>query len=115
MAQAVVCDVCGSPDGSCFVTASWNDRAFAADLCREHQAMAEDAFRSIFGDVRPVFVPLLPDLIHDVAVGKPPPYPAAAGLDLGVVRKWAMENGLPVAERGRISVKIIDAYRQAVG
>jgi ribosomal protein L28 len=37
----------------------------------------------------------------------------SAKLDLGAVRAWATENGFTVAERGRISADVIDAYNAA--
>jgi hypothetical protein len=38
---------------------------------------------------------------------------AAAEPDPSAVREWARENGFEVSERGRVSLKIIDAYRAA--
>ena len=37
----------------------------------------------------------------------------AAKVDLGAVRAWAKESGLTVAERGRISAEVVDAYKAA--
>ena len=37
----------------------------------------------------------------------------SAKLDLGAVRAWATENGFSVAERGRISADVIEAYNAA--
>ena len=39
----------------------------------------------------------------------------AAKVDLGTVRAWANENGFTVAERGRISAEVVDAYHAANG
>ncbi|WP_394275204.1 Lsr2 family protein [Luteococcus sp.] len=36
-----------------------------------------------------------------------------AGGDNGVIRTWALEKGLPVSPRGRISREIRDAYQAA--
>lgn len=41
------------------------------------------------------------------------PYPAAAGVDLSVVRRWARANGVAVSDRGRISADVIARYRAA--
>ena len=38
-----------------------------------------------------------------------------AKVDLGTVRAWANENGFTVAERGRISAEVVDAYHAANG
>ena len=37
----------------------------------------------------------------------------AVKVDLGAVRAWATENGITVAERGRISAEVVDAYTAA--
>ena len=37
----------------------------------------------------------------------------AAKVDLAAVRAWASENGFTVAERGRISAGVVDAYNAA--
>ena len=37
----------------------------------------------------------------------------ASGLDLTKVRDWAREQGIKVAERGRMSSEVLDAYRNA--
>ena len=37
----------------------------------------------------------------------------AAKVDLGAVRAWAKESGFTVAERGRISAEVVDAYKAA--
>ena len=37
----------------------------------------------------------------------------AAKVDLGAVRAWAKDNGFSVAERGRISAEVVDAYNAA--
>jgi len=36
---------------------------------------------------------------------------SSSGVDLGAVRTWAAANGHVVAERGRISVAVLDAFR----
>jgi len=38
---------------------------------------------------------------------------SSSGLDLTKVRDWAREKGIKVAERGRISAEVLDAYRAA--
>jgi hypothetical protein len=41
------------------------------------------------------------------------PAPRGHAEDPGRVRTWARENGLDVAERGRLPAEILDAYRRA--
>jgi hypothetical protein len=38
---------------------------------------------------------------------------AAAEIDPAVVREWARENGHEVSDRGRVSLNLIKAYREA--
>jgi len=51
--------------------------------------------------------------------GRPAARPAAArsggGRDLAAIRAWANEQGLTVAQRGRISKDVLDAYDSAHG
>ncbi|MEJ5913909.1 histone-like nucleoid-structuring protein Lsr2 [Pseudokineococcus sp. 1T1Z-3] len=41
--------------------------------------------------------------------------PSGSGLDSGAVREWARQNGHTVSERGRISGKVLEAYKAANG
>ncbi len=38
---------------------------------------------------------------------------ASRSSDTAEIREWAMANGHPVSERGRISAEVMDAYRAA--
>ena len=39
--------------------------------------------------------------------------PSKPGIDRGLVREWAMAQGIPVAERGNISREVIEQYLEA--
>ena len=114
MAHSLICDVCNDPRGTRSLTLALDSDVVALDLCTTH---AEEVYSLIYPLLdcgSRASMPMLPDLVRDVAVGKAPPYRAAAGVDLGKVRRWAIENGVPVADRGRIAANVINQYRASV-
>jgi hypothetical protein len=85
-------------------TLRWDRKKWTLDLCNNCLNHMEGFLYEIPGISR-----RQPDRDEP----KPPPYAAAEGVDLTLVREWALKNGIKVSQRGRIDAKTIDLYKQA--
>lgn len=80
----------------------WGGSSYEIDLSRRNAAAFEKALRPYV------------DAARRVRVGRRRNARASqSALNLGDVRAWAKENGLQVADRGRIPASVVDAYRAA--
>lgn len=110
--MALACDVCGTTSNVQRHFLQWNDDyAWTFDLCDRDALKLEDRI-----------LDLMPFALHTTprsaragrrATEDLAPYPAAAGVDIAVVRAWALQKGIPVSGRGRVSGEVIDKWKKA--
>ena len=109
MAKTTVTSVTDDTDGSAnaeTLTFGYSGATYEIDLSKKNAAALDkllkpyiDAARKVSGNNK-----------RSAAKGR---IRRSAKLDLGAVRAWATENGFTVAERGRISADVIEAYNAA--
>ena len=109
MAKTTVTSVTDDIDGSAnaeTLTFGYSGAAYEIDLSKKNAAALDkllkpyiDAARKVSGTNK-----------RSAAKGR---IRRPVKLDLGAVRAWATDNGFTVAERGRISADVIEAYNAA--
>jgi len=114
---SVTCDVCGrEADGSHTVTYGTGNRpdVYEIDLCATDAsklAKAHDALTALLAHGRKA------NATHRRASSGGRPLAtvprSSAAVYAGAIRQWAREQGYEVADRGRISADVRDAYAKA--
>jgi hypothetical protein len=87
------------------VTFAYAGRSYEIDLGEKNKAKLEKALQPFIGAARKAGGSTRP-------AGRKAA-PSSSSGDLNEVRSWAEAQGLEVAKRGRISKKVLDAFRQA--
>jgi hypothetical protein len=107
--ETVVDDIDGSKDAE-QVRFSYDGTEYTIDLGRKNRSALEKVLKPYIEAGTKV---------SKRAAQRPPTRrrsaAAANGLDLSMVRSWAVENGYTVSSRGRVPRTIIEAYEQARG
>lgn len=84
----------------------WDNKKILFDICDKcHHTVSTIIFQEI---------PWMPRYLEN----NPPKtaaYRAAEGVDLTEVRDWALQQGIEVSKRGRISAKIIEEFKAVHG
>lgn len=100
-------DIDGSPDAQT-VTFGYQGQQFEVDLAEKNHV-------AFLFSLKPFI-----DAAHVVSGRRRPRGSAAAGrsrgsssVDRAAVRAWAEKEGIQIAERGRISVQVLDKYQAA--
>lgn len=107
----IVCDRCGvSQRVRTHILEVDREIAWAPEMCQSCWLEVTSGIDALVGTSR--VDPAVARRRKALADGTPA-YPAAAGVDLSVVRKWAQENDVPVSQRGRISADVINQYKAA--
>ena len=119
MAQRVAIDLVDDLDDSeatVTVTFSLEGSTYEIDLNDQHADELRDALepyithgRLVGGRTRGKRVPL----VRPRAV-RAAPQPQRSN-EPAVIRQWALENGVAVSERGRISAAVLEQYHEATG
>ncbi|UBH25195.1 Lsr2 family protein [Micrococcus porci] len=92
---------------------SVNGKEYAIDLNEEHRRELEDVLEEVaerLSKYTAVARPLGKSSAPARKSSKSPSSRSGASYDAGAVRSWAEENGYKVADRGRISADVLEAY-----
>ena len=109
MAKTTVTSVTDDIDGSAnaeTLTFGYSGAAYEIDLSKKNAAALDKLLKPYIDAARKVSG-------HNKRSAAKRTIRRSAKLDLGAVRAWATENGFTVAERGRISADVIEAYNAA--
>lgn len=113
VATTLKCDRCGSLDHVETVVIALGADGWVLDLCPEHRRDLGEAVGGLTSGARRISVPEVARLQEAGGVVRRAPYRAAEGVDMSDVRRWALEQGFPVAGTGRVSAELIAQYRAA--
>lgn len=104
----VLTDDIDGTSGAETVEFTYGSVSYAIDLSRKNRGALEKALKPYVGAARKVSSRSRP---------KPPTRGrrshATPKSDLAAIRNWAGEQGIAVADRGRIAKDVVDAYRAA--
>ena len=96
--------------GAEMVTFAYAGRSYEIDLGEKNKAKLEKALKPFIGVARKVGG-------NPVAARRPSgrsaSRPTSSGLDLNAVRRWATEQGIEVATRGRLAKNVLEAFLNA--
>ncbi len=107
-------DIDGS-DADRTVRFAWDGVAYEIDLSAQNVQALEQALARFVAAARRVSPARSGRGSRAVAARKPSSRRNRSRTDLAAVRAWAIANGHTVAERGRISNSVIEAYQAAQG
>jgi hypothetical protein len=89
------------------VTFAYAGRSYEIDLGEKNKAKLEKALEPLIGAARKAGG-------NQVAArktsGRSASRPTSAGLDRNAVRRWAAEQGIEVAKRGRLAKNVVEAF-----
>jgi hypothetical protein len=93
-------------EGAQTVSFAYAGRTYEIDLRDKNRAKLEKALEPFIGAARKV---------NGSSPVRRPPARATASSDpnRAAVRAWAVEHGFEVSHRGRLSTKVVEAYKQA--
>lgn len=77
---------------------AWEDKALRLDLNQENAEVLEEVMKPYLDAAT---------LVTSSEIKKSP---KPKRTDLNEVRSWARENGMEVSDRGRVPIKVLDAY-----
>jgi hypothetical protein len=92
------------------VTFAYAGRSYEIDLGEKNKAKLEKALEPFIGAARRASGN---QIAARKTSGRSASRPTSSGLDLNAVRRWATEQGLVVAKRGRLARNVVDAFLQA--
>jgi hypothetical protein len=96
-------------EGAQTVTFSYAGRNYEIDLGKKNRAKLEKALEPFIAAARKAG-----STGRAVAVSRPASRrPSSEGLDLRAVRAWAVDQGLEVAQRGRVAKNVLEGFRRA--
>jgi hypothetical protein len=91
------------------VTFAYAGRSYEIDLGEKNKAKLEKALAPFIGAARKAGA----NQAARKASGRSASRPTSSGLDLNAVRRWAAEQGIEVAKRGRLAKNVLDAFLKA--
>jgi hypothetical protein len=101
------CDHCGTDSQPISAhTLGWDRKRWSLDLCAR---CTEELERYLYS------IPGIDQRGGESKTDRPAPYKAAEGVDLGEVRRWAIDQGISVSKRGRIAADVIERWRWEKG
>ena len=92
------------------VTFAYAGRSYEIDLGEKNKAKLEKALEPFIGAARKAGGNRV---AARKASGRSASRPTSSGLDLNAVRRWATEQGIEVAKRGRLAKNVVDAFLKA--
>jgi hypothetical protein len=92
------------------VTFAYAGRSYEIDLGEKNKAKLEKALEPFIGAARKAGGT---QVAARKRSGRSVSRPTSSGLDLNAVRRWATEQGIEVAKRGRLGKNVLDAFLKA--